>query len=53
MADVKFMEYRYERIKSNIEFLGGYSNLPESEKAEYQRLRAYFVAMNNIEKKED
>lgn len=52
MADVKFMEYRYERIKSNIEFLGGYSNLPENEKNEYQRLRAYFMAMNT-EKKED
>lgn len=38
-----FMEYRYEKLKSSIEFLGGFCNLPECEKEEYKRLREYFM----------
>jgi hypothetical protein len=32
---------RMERYDSTIEFIGGYCNLSNEEKEEYQRLRAY------------
>lgn len=49
MKDVKFMEYRMSKLVSNIEFLGGFCQLSKDEKEEYERLREYFVKLNNIE----
>lgn len=35
---------RMERFDSTIEFIGGYCNLNQDEKEEYQRLRAYLAS---------
>ena len=40
--------YRKNRIESTIEFLGGFSQLSESEQKEYKRLKNYFVIFNAL-----
>ncbi len=51
--NIKYLEYRLDRIESNISFFGGFCHLTESEQEEYKRIRVYFTAINHVVKKED
>ena len=54
MSDIKYLEYRLNKIETNIEFFGGFTNLSESEQEEYRRIRSYFRTINHVaDKKED
>lgn len=53
MGNIKYLEYRLERIETNIEFFGGFANLSESEQEEYKRIKSYFRTINHVTKKEE
>ena len=51
--NIKYMEYRMSQLKSSIEFMGGYMFLSDTEKKEYERIRAYFMLSNKLNKKKE
>ena len=51
--NIGYLEYRLNRIETNIEYFGGFSQISKSEQEEYKRIKSYFRAINHVAKKED